>query len=382
MNENRQGNQVAIGASAALAAASRFWRWWRGELLGLLPQGWRRNLEARGEELRVDLDAAFGGAPGQQSGQARLLFVQDGQVMASEERLVKPKTGELGDALRGFRERNAITMQGVTVSLPASRAIVKILTLPKLAERTLGNVLGFEMDRHTPFRAEDVYFAYRIIERDTAAASLKVELTAVPRVSVDALLEEIAEAGFGVSGLVVRLPVTGTSASLLPGSKGTAQGTASGRWRARLAWMAMVLAVACAVFPLAEKQLQLNVLERRVDEVRGEAMQAQAARDRLVELANPSKEFLARRAQTPIAIAVLDELSRIIPDGTWLDRYELSDGVVTMQGESEQAAALLSLIEASDLFRGAQFASTINRNVRTNKDRFVIEVRLQGGQNP
>ena len=64
----------------------------------------------------------------------------------------------------------------------------KALDLPLAAEDDLDQLLRFEMDRLTPFRAEDVVFAQRVLERDPERQRMTVELQVAPRAVVEQAL--------------------------------------------------------------------------------------------------------------------------------------------------------------------------------------------------
>jgi len=68
-------------------------------------------------------------------------------------------------------------------------------TLPLAAEANLERVLGYEMDRLTPFGVGDVFFTYEILKRDRAKGQLSVELALIPRTWVNAMLNRLTEEG-------------------------------------------------------------------------------------------------------------------------------------------------------------------------------------------
>ncbi len=63
--------------------------------------------------------------------------------------------------------------------------IFKRITLPAPTEENLKDVLGYEMDRYTPFALEDVYFDYKIVTRDEANDSIQVLLMVVKKEVID-----------------------------------------------------------------------------------------------------------------------------------------------------------------------------------------------------
>jgi general secretion pathway protein L len=73
----------------------------------------------------------------------------------------------------------------------------------------------------------------------------------------------------------------------------------------------------------------------------------------------------------------MDEITRVVPDNTWLVRFEVRGPKLGIQGESEGASSLLALLEASDLIENATFSSPVTKNPRTSNDRFAIEARIR-----
>ena len=63
--------------------------------------------------------------------------------------------------------------------------IFKKLSLPSPTEENLKEVLGFEMDRYTPFALEDVYFDFTIVKRDEARDLIHVLLMVIKKDVVD-----------------------------------------------------------------------------------------------------------------------------------------------------------------------------------------------------
>jgi len=85
------------------------------------------------------------------------------------------------------RLRNAIDdpMVRTVFCIPAERVLTRTLSLPAAAEDNLRQVLSFEMDRQTPFKADQIYFDSRVLGRDASGRNLQVELVLLPRAQLD-----------------------------------------------------------------------------------------------------------------------------------------------------------------------------------------------------
>jgi general secretion pathway protein L len=239
------------------------------------------------------------------------------------------------------------------------------------------------MDRHTPFSAEDVFFTQRVVSRDRAAEKIAVELVVVPKRSAAQLTDRLANIGITASSMVVGLRDGEIEvgeflacSNLLTRERKTPNRSAIRQSRRWLELAVAVLAVMALLIPAAHDGLVGRSLQQEVDVAKIAASRAQDARMQLQDLVQPGEEFQRLRSSKPLAVAVLDEITRVVPDDTWLDRVEIDEGLIRVHGESEQASVLLALFENSDMFSDASFSSTITRNARSEQDRFAIEATI------
>jgi general secretion pathway protein L len=71
---------------------------------------------------------------------------------------------------------------------------------------------------------------------------------------------------------------------------------------------------------------------------------------------------------------MLNTLSTLIKDDTWLTYAQYADGHLQIQGESPAASNLISVLEASDLFANARFVSPVTQDNVSKQERFQITV--------
>jgi general secretion pathway protein L len=87
--------------------------------------------------------------------------------------------------------------------------------------------------------------------------------------------------------------------------------------------------------------------------------------------------LFAMKAEVGI-LEIWDELSRILPDHTFLNETRIADGKVTVSGFSADAARLVRVIDHSPLFADAALATAITPDPTEHKDRFSISFRVRG----
>ncbi len=353
------------------AVIGGFFAWWFKELAGLVPARLRGALEGSADAALLDLSgpeivlSRLSGRSWRELGRADPQGLNEPAQASAFARLIKnAKLGELDVILR----------------LPASAALRKTLSLPLAAEENLRQVLSFEMDRHTPFSADEVYFDYRVRMRDAELGRMEVELVTVPRKVMDERCERAA--AWGVVPDIV--DIGGEDASeginLLPAIEGVNGGRRVGPLTLILAAITAALFAVAVYLPLEAQQREMQAFQAALAKAKAEAGAAMELRgeiDRLIE----ESQFLVRRKQKSVkATEVLDELTRILPDGTWLRQFKIKDREVRISGFSQAASNLIGLIEQSLMFENARFTSPVTQDRREGLERFNVAADLaQGG---
>lgn len=287
------------------------------------------------------------------------------------------------DASQASKSRRAVGRAArrsdeVVLRVPEREALQRTIRLPMAARENLREVIGFEMDRFTSLKAEEAYFDFEIAETDEARQQLAVALMVVPRADLRPALDLLAAWGVVPDRLVLLRPDEDAEfgRNLLP----PAPAAAGLSWQARLggglAVVLLLLLGAQAYLPWYEKQQQLEALQAREAALRAEALQVDGLRTQVAAEAKRRAAIYATLTARPPAIRVLDELSRIIPDGTWLVDLQVSGETVSLKGYSQEPAGVIAVLEASPLFHDARFVSPVIPDSRIGLDRIAVSARL------
>jgi general secretion pathway protein L len=81
-----------------------------------------------------------------------------------------------------------------------------------------------------------------------------------------------------------------------------------------------------------------------------------------------------------MSLNILKELTTVLPKNTWLSRARITQTTVEIEGYAASATGLLPKLEASPLFKKAEFSSPTFRDTRMNADRFNIKMEIEGIQ--
>jgi general secretion pathway protein L len=255
--------------------------------------------------------------------------------------------------------------------------------LPLAAEENLREVLSFEIDRQTPFRAAEVYYDYAVTGRSAAGKTLELQLFVVPRQAVDASLEILAAAGIQpevVAAHVLDNP-DGHPVNLIPAGRRSKRSVILRRLNVSLATLALVLLVTAIALPLLQKNRMIDSLQAEVQEATVAAQAGNQLRREVEKLVDGSS-YLIKKKQTALTIMqMLDEMTRVIPDDTWVNRIDMNNDEIQLQGQSGAAAGLIALIEASPMFHNTRFRSPVTQVARTEQERFHLSAEAVPGQN-
>ena len=283
---------------------------------------------------------------------------------------------ELRDALA---RRLAGSAAPVWLMLPASAVLRRTLTLPAAAEARLRDVLAHEIDRQTPFSADQVSFEGRVLGRDATGQMLRVELLVMPRARLDQELQAIGPLAARLAGADVRdADGRGLGINLLAHTQRARGSDPSRRLNLALAGvaaLALLLALGLVRFNRSEA---LESLRADVAQANTEVREARLARNQLVAKVEAANFLATRRAASPTMLELLDELTRRIPDDTSVDKLTVDDGRLVMVGQSRAAPALVGLLQESPILEEPALTGAVQADPRTGRDRFTLTARVVG----
>jgi general secretion pathway protein L len=354
---------------AQASPAGQFFGWWTAELRKLLPDTWQEQMEhaRRRISMRVaDHELEVYWHEGEVAQQLEVFSLDQDIPVQRQQILDLLQDRELDEAPR-------------ELVLSEDLVLRKLVFLPAAAESNLRQALAFEMDRHTPFRASDVYFDYRILHRDKDKGQLKLELVVAPKGPVDGQIELVSPRGLAPTGVDVALDGEPAGLNLLPLERRQRITNRRTRINLLLALAAFILLVAVMVQSLWLREQQIERLELAIDDVRVEARRVQNIRTQIEDASDAAGFMLKRRAETKPTLKVLAEVTKILPDDTYLDRLRVWDGNVQMQGKSANAQQLIEIVNLSPLFNNAGFRGSTRLDGNTQKEIFDLSAELPKG---
>lgn len=347
----------------------RFMAWWGHELAGAIPhqikQWWRG--ANRASLLTLDGDTAL------------LEEYVEGRVLRLMS--VELRGNDADRQLQFGRELNRINNPGPRpyLRLPAQLVLRREIVLPLAVEENLRQTLSFELDRFTPFRPEQACFDYRLIERDVSKRELTVELVVIERSVIDKLIAHALALGVSVAGaaLVVSDASSNGFFNFLPEQAIASNVRPAARRRAvSLALTAVLLATLLAV-PIWQKRAAAISLLAPLAEAKAAAEATDVLRNRLDRLVSEHNFPLDMKWGSASIILILEELSKQLPDDTFIMQLDFDGKSIQIQGESASAAQLVELLENSPMFKDVAFKAQLTKIQGTSNDRFHISAQIE-----
>lgn len=342
-----------------------FFSWWGSQLAACLPPRWRALVEERSESLLLDLR------------ENEIVVWRERADNATEYGRIPRSLPAEAQTAEFRRLREAIDDPAVrtVLCIPADRVLQRNLNLPAAAEDNLRQVLAFEMDRQTPFKADQIYFDSRVLGRDASGRNLQVELVLLPRARLD---QEIGALPPGAAALDAVDSWRTTAGSgrrhinLLPLERRARRRDIRLPLNLGLAALAVILLFVNMDESLTNRAAAVEAMRAEVEKSNTEAKQVAALRKTLTDSISGANFLGDKKRNGPLTVALLDDLSRRLPEDTYLERLQLENGEAQLQGQAKEAAKLIALLSASTCIGNPRLQGQIQPDPRTSKERFQI----------
>lgn len=261
--------------------------------------------------------------------------------------------------------------------LPVRSGLRRRIALPAAAVDRLRDVLGFEIDRQTPFAADEVYYDARLIGR-RGDGQIDAELVVVPRASLEQSL-----AGLGPSLTATLAGVDMVDAegrplgvNLLPGAQ------RSRRRDPRAVWNLTLIAVTLAAAGAGLWQIRENrsaaadAFEVEAKRRSQQARKVSEEKKQLVDLVEGLRFLQQTRNGRPSTVEVLEELTRRMPDNTFVEKVSIEGDRILIIGLSSEAPRLVERLQSSKLWNSMNLTGQLMTDPTKGKDRFTLEAKL------
>jgi general secretion pathway protein L len=266
----------------------------------------------------------------------------------------------------------------VETDLAPAQVLFRPLAFPKQAADFLDGMIRTQIDRLTPWPAEDAAFGWSSPSL-SGQERIELMLAATSKQEIEPLIQ--LAAGLGAQSLTAfaKPPAAGDQEKIEK-IKVFDQPLRSAAHRVldtpRTLRVVLLSAGAAAAVALLATAYFGDSFDSEQQQLMQRISQRRAAL-RLGPDGGSALGLLAKRKQTgPSTVVVLEALSQALPDGTYVTELRIDGDKVQVIGMTQDAPSLIRLIEKSPQFARATFFAPTTRGQNEPGEQFHIEVRI------
>jgi general secretion pathway protein L len=273
----------------------------------------------------------------------------------------------------------ALRGRDIELVLRPDRFVFKPLELPSRATEFLDGVVRAQIDRLTPWRADQAAFGFSA-PAEAGPGRIVVTVAATAKAMLLPLASAFRPLGAHSVTMQTARPDEPTVPAITVLKENTARILDVGATRRVLA-----IGLACALVLSTTAAIAAAIigdrLQERQDTLAHEIAQRRAAIFGALNAPGDPKTIaegaLARRKnKSPSAVIALEILSQILPDDTYVTELRIEGDKLRITGITRDAPRLIRLIEQTRHFRKASFFAPITRLGSDPGDRFSIETQM------
>jgi len=347
-----------------------FVQWWTGELKQLVPENYRKNIFPEAQAVYIN--------QGEQ--ETPMLWRYQNQGFSP-----LPGDDELQNDEWWHQINHYIADSDVDVSttylLASQHAIVRNVTLPQAAIGEIDSVLAFELDKYVPFQADEAVFAWHQGPVDDGSEKVLILLAVIKRDVLDNILQAINSKGVKLSGIDINMGDDKTpeplGVNLLPVELRKKKDWSKWKLYGGLVLACVLLQSLVMYNSLDNKRTKIQALNEQVELLRKDARRAKLLENQLNQTITAANFLGNLKQQIPSRVLMVHELNQKIPQNTYLSRIIIDNKRMEVVGQSENANALVPILNESDTWYEPKIVGNVRPDPRSGKEQFTIKAELQ-----
>jgi general secretion pathway protein L len=261
----------------------------------------------------------------------------------------------------------------VTLLLPASQCLIREIDLPVMPVGDVRRLVGLDSDRLLPFPPGSCFVDVEVI--GTQAGRQKVAVAAIQKTHAMRLVD--AAVAFDLVPQALRIEILGGVRfdfwPALRAESGETDNKARPIW-----WGVVVVLLLVNLGVVVGRDIQATTaMETMVTRHASVAASARALRLRIVQEDRRRVALLAQRASGE-PLALIEQLTRVIPQNSWVQQLTLADGRLRLIGYQGEGDDVLARLRAVPRFKSAQPAVSEAAGVEGARSGFDISLALGG----
>ena len=264
----------------------------------------------------------------------------------------------------------------IVLVLSKEVSIRKVINIPLVAYDNLQQVIGFELNRYTPFTPEQAYYSFIPVGK-TDYEQIKIMLVLTPKHILDDMLEKL----FNLNIFPDKVDCDNANHNkqdydLLPDKYRPIEDSYKKNIRILTNLMMFSLFLLVMIVPVWRLDNTVDILRKKINLSESHFNKTIQQQQEIQSLKKQTEALIKIKADKPVVIELLKELTHLLKDDTWLVNFQYIDNKLQIQGVSPNASALIGLLEASTMFTNVMFVSPITQDKNSGKERFQISLDI------
>lgn len=353
---------------------SVFFKWWGQQLSFLVPQKFLDAL-ARDKSLIVIEP---------KSDLLRLSYVNQQQETVLGEfeinELAKEEVQSLINSNKHYSDAKLV------LRVPEGLSVKQDVFLPAAAESNLHQVMNYELDRYTPFKADQVYFDIIKLGPANNKSLVHLMLILVQKTNLDTLYQHCLALGlqpyYADSAVQpVNQGEHNSEYNLLP--KSLCQ--KANKIPLFIMLGSMVLTLVLLVFlmiqPINDATNILNELKQRARKVEKTALKIEESKKSIDYLFQATQALIEKKTAAPSMVELMNIVTKVFGDDTWVSHWRYYNNTLQLTGQSGSASNLIESLEKIKILKNTKFISPVTKDRRSGLERFKISTEVTNDQN-
>ena len=270
----------------------------------------------------------------------------------------------------------------VVLELPADRIVTRRTNVPAQAREFLAGIVRNQLERLSPWPAEQAVYGFDAEVSADDAAILDVRVLITSRAVIDSALNELAAIGLRVDRIVAR-DADGQAANIVAiWSRLADASRESLEGMRRRIGIGIAATIGTAVVLTLWALVSASSIRDENDALaaRSKALQRQVQAGRTpasaASLPPPERAWVAKETSAA-SVIVIEALARALPDTAYLTEIRLEGATLRIIGLADDAPALLAPLEQSGHLSNVRFYAPTTRGPDRQRFRFHIEARVE-----
>lgn len=264
-------------------------------------------------------------------------------------------------------------LTGVEICLSSELGLSRSVELPQAARANLGDILRYDLDRLTPYSADDVHMDFRVEKSMNDGKNIEIALAVISKTVIERVASLAKKHQIAIKCITLEGDEKFDFSRFVPSSPK--------RLSSRLKWCGVPALLAFVLSGLIGLQIhhqgnKIKELDKEISSLHIKA-EAHSTRRRLLDEELTATQDLENVKESRVKLTqLLAELTRLVPDSAFLVQLVVDGDSVQFYGLAENASTLITALEQSTVFHAPRFDSPVTMDNKAGREQFHLTAKI------